>query len=286
MVAIGWEQTSLPHGPAALRLVAVAVLVAAWLGLVYFVPEVGATVNGLGIVRLAIHLVVLSGLWIGLGRTGFPRDVQVRVWLALAIPLTLWLASVWALAVAGAFLPSAGQPVLPVLPLAILIPPLVAVLLLLRSSRVAALLDAIPASWLVGLQVYRVFGGTFLVNWARGAMPAIFAAPAGVGDVAVGLLALPAALYVATGSRVGRWVGIAWNVLGLLDFTIAIAIGITTAPGPLQLIVPERPNTLVGIYPTVMIPAFSVPSSIILHVLSIWQLVRQGRRARSSEPAR
>ena len=70
-------------------------------------------------------------------------------------------------------------------------------------------------------------------------MPAIFAAPAGVGDVAVGLLALPAALYVATGSRIGRWVGIAWNVLGLLDFTIAIAIGITTAPGPLQLIVPE-----------------------------------------------
>ena len=86
MVAIGWEQTSLPHGPAALRLVAVAVLVAAWLGLIYFVPEVGATVNGLGIVRLAIHLVVLSGLWIGLGRTGFPRDVQARVWLAFAIP--------------------------------------------------------------------------------------------------------------------------------------------------------------------------------------------------------
>ena len=137
----------------------------------------------------------------------------------------------WALAVAGAFRPSAGQPVLPVLPLAILIPPLVAILLLLRSSRVAALLDAIPASWLVGLQVYRVFGGAFLVNWARGAMPAIFAAPAGVGDVAVGLLALPAALYVATGSRIGRWVGIAWNVLGLLDLPIAIAIGITTSPG-------------------------------------------------------
>jgi len=40
------------------------------------------------------------------------------------------------------------------------------------------------------------------------------------------------------------------------------------------LIVPSIPNTGVGLYPTVLIPAFAVPSSILLHVLSLRQLRR------------
>jgi cytochrome oxidase assembly protein ShyY1 len=39
-----------------------------------------------------------------------------------------------------------------------------------------------------------------------------------------------------------------------------------------------QPNVQMGTYPTVMIPAFTVPSSIILHVLSLWQLRRLGRK--------
>ena len=68
---------------------------------------------------------------------------------------------------------------------------------------------------------------------------------------------------------------IAWNIFGLLDFTIAIGIGLATAPGPLQVIVPSIPNTGVGLYPAVLIPAFAVPSSILLHVLSLRQLRRR-----------
>jgi hypothetical protein len=71
----------------------------------------------------------------------------------------------------------------------------------------------------------------------------------------------------------------AWNVLGLVDFAIAIGIGILSAPGPLQVIIPDRPNAQLGSFPTVMIPAFAVPSSILLHVLSLRQLRRIGRGA-------
>jgi cytochrome oxidase assembly protein ShyY1 len=45
-----------------------------------------------------------------------------------------------------------------------------------------------------------------------------------------------------------------------------------------QIIVPDRPNTQLGAFPTVMIPTFAVPSSIILHVLSLWQLRRLARK--------
>jgi hypothetical protein len=288
MVALSVERRDLPHAAAGARMLTVAVLTALWFALVYRVPEVGATVNGIGFIRIAIHVVILTGLWHGLRLAAFPPQERTRLWLMIAVPLTIWLATIWYLAMAGVFRPSPplpGQRPLPLLPVAILLPPIVASWLLLRSRRIGALLDATPAQWLVGLQVYRVFGGMFLVNWARGLIPGEFALPAGIGDVAVGVLALPAALYVATGTMWGRRLGIAWNVLGLLDFASAISTGFMTSPGPFQLLALDHPNTLVGTYPTVMIPGFSVPTSIVLHILSIWQLVRIGRQSTTAVPS-
>ena len=135
-----------------------------------------------------------------------------------------------------------------------------------------------PPSWLVGVQVYRIFGGIFLISWARGSIPGVFALPAGIGDVLVGVLALPIALYVSTGTSRGQSARIAWNLLGLTDFAIAIAMGAMSSPGRLQVLSVGQPNVQIGAYPTVMIPAFTVPSSIILHVLSLWQLRRLARK--------
>lgn len=246
-----------------------------WLGLNIIFPELQATGIPSVVIRLAIHATMLTGLWLGLAHTDFDISTRVRVWLAIALPFSAWLAIVWWLAVDGAFRPRPGAPALPI---AIFLPVLIGLPLLLRSKRIGALLDAIPASWLVGLQVYRVFGGIFLVAWSRGAISGTFALPAGLGDVLVGLLALPVAYLLYAGAPAARWVAIAWNILGLVDFAIAIGIGILSAPGPLQLIIPDRPNAQLGTFPTVMIPAFAVPSSILLHALSLRQLRRLGRR--------
>ncbi len=267
-------QPSLARNVIGLTLVAVA-FTAFWLGLNLMLPELQATGIPSVVVRLAIHTAILGGLWLGLARTDFPYNTRVRVWLAMAAPFTAWLAIVWWLAVDGAFRPRPGVPALPA---AIFLPVLIALPLLLRSKRIGGLLDATPASWLVGLQVYRVFGGIFLVAWSRGGMSGTFAIPAGTGDVLVGLLALPVAYLLYAGAPAGRRVAIAWNILGLVDFAIAIGIGILSAPGPLQMIVPDRPNAQLGTFPTVMIPAFAVPSSILLHALSLRQLRRLLRR--------
>ena len=88
---------------------------------------------------------------------------------------------------------------------------------------------------------------------------------------------MPVAYLLHVGASSARRLAIAWNILGLVDFAIAIGIGILSAPGPLQLIVPDRLNAQLGTFPTVMIPAFAVPSSILLHVLSLRQLRRSGR---------
>src|SRR5229473_1066374 len=195
----------------------------------------------------------------------------VAFWLGLVVPYTLWLAVIWSGAINGVFRPGNTPPLLP---FAIFLPVIVGVPILLGSKRVGDVLDAMPTSWLVGLQVYRVFGGIFLVGWARGVVPGIFALPAGIGDMITGFLALPVAYYLASRNGDAARSAIAWNIFGLIDFTIAVGIGLAIAPGPLQLIVPSIPNAAAGLYPAVLIPAFAVPSSILLHVLSLRQLRR------------
>jgi len=263
-----------PIAPAAGLFVAAAAFTAFWLALNYAYPGLGPTGIPTAVFRTLTHTAILAGLWFGLARTDFSPAERFNTWFAVAVPLTAWLIAVWTLAVQGAFVQTPGS-LVPRLPIAIFAPVVLLVIPLLRSRVVGAVLDATPPSWLIGLQVYRVLGGIFLVGWLRGNVPGTFALPAGIGDVIVGLLALPVAVWLASGARGGREAAIAWNLLGVADLVDAVAIGAITAPGPTQLLVPEIVNSAILQYPTVMIPAFIVPSSILLHALSLRQLLRQ-----------
>jgi len=69
----------------------------------------------------------------------------------------------------------------PLLPLAMFLPVIIGAPLLLLSKRVGQVLDAMPVTWLVALQLYRVFGSWALVAGLRGALPSVFGVPAGIG---------------------------------------------------------------------------------------------------------
>jgi hypothetical protein len=85
-------------------------------------------------------------------------------------------------------------------------------------------------------------------------------------------------MAVAIGTAQGRRAAIAWNILGLADFAVAITMGMITSPGRFQLIVPDVMGSIgAGAYPDVLTPAFVVPSSILLHALSLRQLRRRSR---------
>jgi hypothetical protein len=148
---------------------------------------------------------------------------------------------------------------------------------LLLSKRVGQVLDAMPASWLIALQLYRVFGSWMLAAWLGGVAPGAFALPAGTGDVLTGLFALPAAIAVASGTAQGRRTAMMWNIFGLADFVVAITMGMLTSPGRLQLIVSNLSGFNTGAYPNVLTPAFVVPASILLHALSLRQLRRRAQ---------
>lgn len=251
-------------------------LTALWIALTYSFPIITASGAQTVAVRVFIHTMLALGLWLGLERTDLTPRQRRNVWLAVLIPYTLWLAVIWSGAIRGAFLRGASP--VPLMPIAIFLPVIIGTPILLLSKRMGQVLDAMPESWLIALQLYRVFGSVFLVGWALNVVPAVFALPAGIGDVITGLLAVPIAISVAANTPQARRAAFGWNVFGLLDFAIAVSIGLMITPGPFQLIVPSIPNATAGLYPNVMVPTFAVPSSILLHVLSLRQLKRRYTR--------
>jgi hypothetical protein len=259
-----------PH-PAWRSLLWIMPLTLLWTLLIYWQPIISASGVPTTATRLMTYGLIGVGLWLGLESTDLTPGQRRATWLAVTIPYTLWFAVAWSAAINGVFLRTGTS----LLPLAIFLPVIIGAPLLLLSKRVGQVLDAMPVTWLVALQLYRVFGSVFLAAGLRGALPGVFAVPAGIGDVLTGLFAVPAAIAVATGTAQGRRAAITWNIFGLADFAVAITLGLITSPGTFQLIVPNVPSIGAGAYPNVLTPAFVVPSSILLHALSLRQLRRR-----------
>jgi hypothetical protein len=248
-------------------------LTALWAWLIYAFPVLlGSGLPALT-VRLAVHELIALGLWLGLERTDLAPDQRRTTWLVIMVPFTLWSAVAWTGAINGVFRTSASA--LPLLPAAIFLPVIIGIPVLLMSKRVGQLLDATPTSWLVALQLYRAFGAQWLVYGLLGLLPAFWALPAGIGDVLTGLFTVPVAIALAAGAAEGRKAAIFWNIFGLADLAVAIALGMIITPGPFQLIVPHGPSIGLDNYPNVLTPGFVVPCSILLHALSLRQLRRR-----------
>ena len=273
MTAAALSAGIVPPRPAWRSLGWIVPLMALWTLLIYWQPAIPASGVPTTAVRLMVYGLIAVGLWLGLESTNLTPGQRRATWLSVTIPYTLWLAVAWSAGINGVF--RAGASALPLLPLAIFLPVIIGAPLLLLSKRVGQVLDAMPVTWLVALQLYRVFGSVFLAGWLRGLLPGVWALPAGIGDVLTGLFAVPAAIAMATGTVEGRKAAIVWNIFGLADFAVAITLGFITSPGPFQLIVPNVPSIGTGDYPNVLTPAFVVPSSILLHALSLRQLLRR-----------
>jgi hypothetical protein len=218
----------------------------------------------------------LYGLNRALQRASWPDARRMWVVRSAAVLLIAWFAVALTLALVDAFKGVPGRA--PTIQYGFLVPVALAALLIWRSETVAGIIDAVPQQWLIGAHVTRALGSIFLVLYAAGQMPALFAIAAGLGDLAVAGLA-PFVAYAAARDPQGsdastraRITG--WNLLGIADFIVAFAAGIATGSSPLQVAAFDHPNTLIDIYPLVLIPVFLVPLWTILHIVSLTKLRR------------
>lgn len=121
--------------------------------------------------------------------------------------------------------------------------------------------------WLIGLQLFRAIGAVFLIEMARGNIPGIFAYPAGLGDIAVALIALAVLVKFWNAERIPGVAVYLVIAVGVLDFLSAFFFGFGSSETPVQLFFPEIPNNVI-VFPSGLIPLFLVPYAIFFHTLS------------------
>jgi hypothetical protein len=153
---------------------------------------------------------------------------------------------------------------------------------LLALSRIPAVKRALAApgmsSRLLSPHSFRVEGVVFLLYLAIGHLPALFALPAGIGDIATAFAAPLAGRKIAQGT--GRRAGLWFNVFGLTDMVTALTLGGLTAFGLLHITPSSAP--ILGL-PLALVPTVGVPLLFALHIKSLATLTRSPRPAPAAD---
>jgi hypothetical protein len=140
-----------------------------------------------------------------------------------------------------------------------------------RRNRSAAPVSAVmsmPASDPVKMSLFYL---------AFGHLPALFALPAGLGDIAAGIAAPLAARKLAQGT--GRRATLWFNAFGITDLVVAGTLGALTGYQLLNVMPSAAP---ISELPLALVPTVTVPLLLALHVTSVITLARAPRPAPSA----
>ncbi len=133
--------------------------------------------------------------------------------------------------------------------------------------------ETVPLRWLVLYHTVRFVGIVFLVGAAQAWLPAGWAVPAGWGDIAVAVLALPVARWACPVTNRGRWWAVvAWNTVGLLDILFVLISAVRLVG------VADNPLLPLAQFPLALIPTFLVPLILVTHLLIYWRLAKERAR--------
>ena len=217
--------------------------------------------------------------------TVLPRPVESQpgalsaIRLSVTLVLTVWFLLVVSLGAAGIFV---ARPGIPPFPIAIGVgAPLLLFFAWLRLSQsFRDFVLSLDLRLVAAMQAWRWAGLGFLSLYTYKVLPAIFALPAGLGDMAIGItapwivLALARRPGFATSAAFVRW-----NLLGILDLVVALTIG--TLSGILVTGAATEISTApMQTLPLLLIPAFLVPLFLMLHAAALMQS-RQTVRSRA-----
>ncbi len=209
-----------------------------------------------------------------------------RVKTIVGAVLLLWLVLAFTLGANDAFVRAPGA-----LPLSILAGFLMPILIFLVAFWTVGpfrnFVMSIDLPVMAGIQAWRFGGLGFIALYAYGVLPGLFAWPAGLGDMAIGVTAplVILALRRQPAFAAGRlfWV---WNVLGILDLVVAVSLGALSAVLSIGISA-EIMSFPMGKMPLVLIPTFLVPLFLMMHLSSLLQarrLVVAGKVCSWTEP--
>jgi hypothetical protein len=195
-------------------------------------------------------------------------------WVATGV-LAVWFTVVILLGVYGAFVTPPGLPPLRIL-IGVMTPIIVFVGGVWTSRRFREFVLAGDLRLMMGIQAWRFAGLGFLALYTYGILPGMFALPAGVGDIAIGVTAPWILLaLIRQPSFAASKTFVVWNVLGILDLVVAIGTGALSS-GLAAGVAGEITTAPMAQLPLVLIPAFLVPIFLMLHMAALFQARRPG----------
>jgi len=234
---------------------------------------------------ISLLLGVMSAfLW---ARMRLPESDGSARALALIAPLLtlVWFSIALALGYQGFFQAKFGGPMPPHIIYGIMVPLLLFSPFVFWSDAFGRILDQFAQAVLVGYQSYRMLGVLFFVAYAAGLLPAVFAYPAGIGDILTGLFAIVTAFVYMRRKLAAASLVKAWNYFGIADLMLAVTLGFLSSPGIFLMLSTDAPNEMITAYPLVLVPVFAVPMSILLHFCSLRKLRRDLRNEESGGTA-
>ena len=192
----------------------------------------------------------------------------------IASILAIWFGLVFLLGANGAFVRPPEVPPFPILTGA-MVPLVVFIAAYLGSGAFRALILAADLRLLTAIQAWRAGGLGFLALNAHGVLPGLFAWPAGLGDIAIGVTAPWVALaLIRRPAFAASRLFVVWNLLGILDLVVAVSTGALSS-GFVAGLVGEITTAPMAQLPLVLIPAYLVPLFIMLHLAALFQARRQ-----------
>jgi hypothetical protein len=119
-------------------------------------------------------------------------------------------------------------------------------------------------SILVAVHTWRLLGIAFLWGVSQGIFHPAFGIPAGVGDILVGVTAIPFAYFLRRGFGWSKYALVVWNVLGIADLVMAVSLGLITSPG--------FGISTMSTFPWILVPTVGVPLALIIHGITLYRL--------------
>lgn len=204
------------------------------------------------------------------------KDNQVNVRSAVAVAMALWLGVVVVLGSRGAFIGSAGSPPLGIF-FGLAIPLGLFFAAYYAWGRFRSFVLGADLRLVAAIQGWRWAGLGFLSLYAHGVLPGLFALPAGLGDMAIGITAPWIALGLVRHPSFARTRQFAiWNIMGIMDLVVAVSLG-TISSGFLPGFTGGVTTGAMAQLPLVLIPAYLVPFFIMLHFTALSQARRAVR---------
>lgn len=204
-----------------------------------------------------------------------PTGNHSNVSLFVTVVLAIWLALVFLLGTYGAFVRPPEAPPFPIL-LGATVPLVVFIAAYLGSGAFRAFILAADLRLLTAIQAWRAGGLGFLALHAHGILPGLFAWPAGLGDIAIGVTAPWVALaLIRRPTFVASRQFVIWNLLGILDLVVAVSAGALSS-GFVAGLVGKVTTAPMAQLPLALIPAYFVPLFIMLHLIALFQTRRLG----------